>query len=58
MRYMKGMSSKRVVDSKDWLNEHYDVMKEREQMKRSMDARGIARKRLEAERILKRYWGE
>ena len=40
MRFLKGYKvKKKVVDSKDWLSDDYDVLAERAYMKRQMDAR-------------------
>jgi hypothetical protein len=40
MRHLKGMKTKkRIVDSKAWLDDDYDVMAERAIWKRRMDAR-------------------
>lgn len=50
MRYMKGMSSKRVVDDKHWLSEDHDEMKDRAYMKRQ----GLAKKKLSRLRLIKK----
>ena len=40
MRFLKGYKvKKKVVDSKDWLSDDYDVLAERAYMKSQMDAR-------------------
>ena len=59
MRHLKGLKTRRkVVDSKEWLSEDYDVLAEREQMKKNMDARKLAELKLFRLDLMKRLNGK
>ena len=55
MRYLNGLKIKRMnVDSKAWLDEDYDVLAEREYMKKRMDARRLAKDKLARLKLIKK----
>ena len=55
MRYLNGLKIKRMnVDSKAWLDDDYDVLAERVQMKKRMDARRLAKDKLARLKLIKK----
>ena len=55
MRHLRGLKVRRkVVDSKDWLQEDVDILKERDLMRVKMEARRLAELKLRRIKVIRR----